>query len=254
MDLYSKIEGAGKPLLILHGFLGMSDNWKTLGSKYAQNGFAVHMPDLRNHGRSFHSDEFTYEVMADDLFRYCQKHNLSKVSIIGHSMGGKVAMFFAISHPEMVDKLIIADIGTKYYEPHHADIMQALNAADLENSQSRDDIEQRMQPHVSDFGTRQFLLKNVYRKTPTEFAFRFNLELFNREIDQIGEALPPSAVYEKQVLFLRGEKSKYIVDEDIANIQKHFPAAEFKVVPNGGHWLHAENPDDFLSLSLDFLN
>jgi pimeloyl-ACP methyl ester carboxylesterase len=118
--LHSRIEGQGKPLIILHGFLGMSDNWKSFGSLYAAEGFQTHMIDLRNHGKSFHSDAFTYDVMAIDILEYCQANNFKKVSIIGHSMGGKVAMLFAVSHPELIEKLIVADIGPKYYAPHHA--------------------------------------------------------------------------------------------------------------------------------------
>ena len=139
--LYSKIEGEGKPLLILHGYLGMSDNWKTLSSQYASESFQVHALDLRNHGRSFHSDEFSYEVMVQDVLDYCQGNNLESVSIIGHSMGGKVAMFFATKYPEMVGKLIVADIGPKYYKPHHQDIMGALNAVDFSQKPDRSQVE-----------------------------------------------------------------------------------------------------------------
>ena len=129
--LYSRIVGEGNPLLIIHGFIGMSDNWKSFGSLYAAEGFQVHMLDLRNHGKSFHSDEFNYNVMSNDVLEYCQEHNLAKVSIIGHSMGGKVAMLLATTYPEMVDKLIVADIGSKYYAPHHQDILAGLNAVDF---------------------------------------------------------------------------------------------------------------------------
>ncbi|TEB41117.1 alpha/beta fold hydrolase, partial [Flavobacterium circumlabens] len=120
--LYSKIEGEGKPFIIMHGFLGMSDNWKTLAGQYVEAGFQVHILDLRNHGRSFHSDEWSYEAMVQDVFEYCQANQLTKTDILGHSMGGKVAMLFATTHPEIVDKLIVADIGPKFYKQHHQDI------------------------------------------------------------------------------------------------------------------------------------
>ena len=138
--LYAKIEGSGKPLLVLHGFLGMSDNWKTLGAKYAESGFAAHLLDLRNHGRSFHSDTFNYQAMADDIVAYCKANNLNKVDVIGHSMGGKVAMFLAVTYPELVDKLIVADISPKYYTPHHQDVMAALNAVDFSANPSRNKV------------------------------------------------------------------------------------------------------------------
>ena len=129
--LYSKIEGEGKPLLILHGFLGMSDNWKTIGVQLSTEGYQVHLLDLRNHGRSFQSEEFSYALMAQDVFDYCKGHNLEKVAVIGHSMGGKTAMLFATTYPEMIDKLIVADIGPKFYPQHHQKILAGLNAVDF---------------------------------------------------------------------------------------------------------------------------
>lgn len=253
MTLYSKIEGQGRPFLILHGFLGMSDNWKTLGTRYAENGFEVHMLDLRNHGRSFHSDDFSYEAMAEDIANYCDEHKLEKINLMGHSMGGKVAMFFAVAHPDKVDKLIIADIGVKYYRPHHQDILGALNAVDFSDNPSREDIDKTMEPLVPDFGTRQFLMKSLYRKTATQLAFRFNLEVFNKKIEQVGEALPEAARYEKPVLFLKGANSNYINNQDYENIRTHFPNAEFETIKNAGHWLHAENPNDFFDVTYTFL-
>ncbi|MCY1479947.1 Esterase YbfF [compost metagenome] len=251
--LYSKIEGEGKPLLILHGFLGMSDNWKTLAGQMASEGFQLHILDLRNHGRSFHSDEFTYEAMVEDVLEYCQANNLDKVSILGHSMGGKVAMFFATTYPEKVEKLIVADIGPKYYRPHHQDIMAGLNAVDLTQKPDRSQVEEILKEYVSDFGTRQFLMKSLYWIEPGQLAFRFNLPVFNEQIDNIGKALPENAVFEKPTLFLRGGNSNYIKDEDFETIKHHFPNSEIKTIPNAGHWLHAENPKDFYSESIQYL-
>jgi pimeloyl-ACP methyl ester carboxylesterase len=251
--LYSKIEGTGQPLIILHGFLGMSDNWKTLSTQYAAQGFQVHALDLRNHGRSFHSDEFTYEAMAADILEYCNANNLDQIDIIGHSMGGKVAMLFAVTYPEKVTKLIVADIAPKAYQPHHDDILAALNAVDFSTKPSRSDVEQIMTPYVPDFGTRQFLMKSLYWKTPEQLAFRFNLDVFNRNRDLVGEPLPKEAVFEKSVLFIRGENSDYIMDEDMALITMHFPNAKLETVSNAGHWLHAENPKEFFEKTVAFL-
>ena len=251
--LYSKIEGEGKPLLIIHGYLGMSDNWKTLATQFVSEGFQTHALDLRNHGRSFHSDEFTYEAMVQDILEYCQGNNLDKVSIIGHSMGGKLAMFFATKYPEMIDKLIIADIGPKYYRPHHQDIMEGLNAVDFSKKPERSEVEELLKPHIPDFGTRQFLMKSLYWVETGQLGFRFNLPVFNENIENIGEALPEDAVFERPTLFLRGANSNYIKDEDFGTIRKHFPNSEIKTIANAGHWLHAENPKDFFKESIAYL-
>lgn len=253
MTLYSKIEGQGQPLLILHGYLGMSDNWKTLSTQYAAKGFEVHALDLRNHGRSFHSEEFTYAAMVQDIYDYCQAHNLQKIDLIGHSMGGKVGMFFAMSHPEVLNKLIIADIAPRYYSPHHQDIMAALSAVDFTKKPSRSDVDDIIAQYIPDFGTRQFLMKNLHWVTDGQLGFRFNLDVFKRKIDQIGEALPTDSHYEKPTLFLRGDRSGYIGENDKIAIAHHFPNSTVETISNAGHWLHAENPKDFFEKTLAFL-
>lgn len=243
--IYSKVEGSGKPFLIIHGFLGMSDNWKTLSAQFAAEGFQMHLLDMRNHGRSFHSDEFNYDVMVQDVFEYVTENNLNEFILLGHSMGGKVAMNFACKYPEKIDKLIIADISPRQYAPHHQDVMQALNAVDFSKVNSRKDIEDMMSVYIDDFGTLQFLMKNVYRVTATSFGFRFNLDVFNKNEDVIGEALSKDKKFIGKTLFLKGERSKYIQESDLADIVYHFPNSIVKVVSNSGHWLHADNPNDF---------
>ena len=251
--LHSRIEGEGKPLLIIHGFLGMSDNWKSFGSLYAAEGFQVHMLDLRNHGKSFHSDEFNYTVMVNDVLEYCQHYNLSKISIIGHSMGGKVAMFFATTYPELVEKLIVADMGTKYYAPHHQDILAGLNAVDFTTKPDRSTVEETLYPFIPDLGTRQFLMKNLYWIEPGQLAFRFNLPVFNAQIEGIGEVLPSENHFDKPTMFIRGGNSKYVLDSDLPEIQKHFSNFKLATIPNVGHWLHAENPKLFFEETVKFL-
>ncbi|MBY0485965.1 MAG: alpha/beta fold hydrolase [Flavobacteriaceae bacterium] len=251
--LYSRIEGEGKPLLIIHGFLGMSDNWKSFGSLYAAEGFQTHMLDLRNHGKSFHSDDFSYDVMSQDVLEYCKANNLDKVAIIGHSMGGKVAMLFATTYPEMVEKLVVADIGPKYYAPHHQDIFAGLNAVDFSTKPSRTEVEETLFPFIPDFGTRQFLMKNLYWVEPGQLDFRFNLKVFNVNMEVIGTALPEENIFEKPTLFIRGGNSRYILDTDFESIKKHFPKAVFETIPNVGHWLHAENPKLFFEETARFL-
>ena len=261
--LFAKIEGSGtraegelceaKPLLILHGFLGMSDNWKTLGAQYAAEGFEVHMLDLRNHGRSFHSDDFNYEVMAQDVLEYCKAYNIQKIDIIGHSMGGKVAMLFATLHPELVDKLVVADIGPRYYSPHHFDILAGLNAVDFSQKPDRNQVDEILKNYVPDFGTRQFLMKSLYWMEPGQLGFRFNLAVFNKKIEEIGKALADEALFNGATLFIRGGNSNYIVEDDFELIKKHFPKATLATIPNVGHWLHAENPKLFFEETLKFL-
>jgi pimeloyl-ACP methyl ester carboxylesterase len=251
--LHSRIEGEGKSLLIIHGFLGMSDNWKSFGALYAAKGFQVHILDLRNHGKSFHSEDFSYDIMAQDVLEYCQNHNLNQVSIIGHSMGGKVAMLFATNYPEMVEKLIVADIGPKYYAPHHQDILAGLNAVDFTSKPDRASVEETLYPFIPDFGTRQFLMKNLYWKEPGKLDFRFNLKVFNEKIEVIGTALLEEALFEKPTLFIRGGNSRYILDTDLPEINKHFPNFELATIPNVGHWLHAENPQLFFEETIKFL-
>lgn len=251
--LYSKIEGKGKPFLILHGFLGMSDNWKTLGGQFAEEGFEVHMLDMRNHGRSFHSADFSYEAMAKDVIYYCEQNNLNDIILLGHSMGGKIAMQVASEKPELVNKLIVADIGPKYYAPHHQLILKALNSVNFSKKPSRKEIEDVLKESIKDFGTRQFLLKSLYWKNSDELAFRFNLEVFNEKIQEVGKALASDNKFLKPTLFLRGEKSNYILDEDFWVIQHHFPDVKMETISNAGHWLHAENPDDFFKEVIEFL-
>ena len=251
--LYSKIEGQGKPLLILHGFMGMSDNWKTLGSQYAQEGFQVHILDLRNHGRSFHSDIFNYGVMVQDVVDYCNENNLTNIDCIGHSMGGKVAMLLATQFPNLVEKLIVADIGPKFYPQHHQTILEGLNAVDFSLKPSRSEVEETISKYIPDFGTRQFLMKNLYWIESGQLAFRFNLPVFNAKIETIGEALPTENHFDKPTLFIRGGNSKYILDTDFPEIKIHFPSFELATIPNVGHWLHAENPKLFFEETARFL-
>ncbi|MDJ0645517.1 MAG: alpha/beta fold hydrolase [Flavobacteriaceae bacterium] len=250
--LHSQIFGEGEPLLIFHGFLGMSDNWKTLGTKFAE-GYEVHLIDQRNHGRSFHADEFSYEVLVDDLLHYIDHHRLQNVNLLGHSMGGKTAMFSAVNHPERVNKLVVADIGPRYYSAHHHDILEGLNAVDFSQVSSRKEIEEVLSEYVPEFGVRQFLLKNVYRVSKDEFGYRFNLKSLTENYDEVGVALPSLMQFDGETLFLRGENSGYIDDTDQNLIKAHFPNSQIATVKNAGHWLHAENPTDFYNEVVSFL-
>lgn len=242
--LHSIILGSGEPLLILHGFFGMGDNWKTLANKFADD-FQVHIIDHRNHGRSFHSDDFSYELMIEDLLYYISYYKLPKVNILGHSMGGKVGMLFAVDFSEKVNKLIVADIAPRYYPLHHQFIFKALHSVDFSKIKSRNEIDDILKEYISEFRIRQFLLKNVYRKTKDNFAFRINLQSLTDNIEEVGIALPSYTQFKGETLFLKGENSDYISKEDEKLIKDHFPNSYLKIISNAGHWLHAENPDSF---------
>ena len=247
--LYSQILGTGKPLLVLHGFLGMSNNWRTMGMQWAAY-FEVHLIDLRNHGRSFHSDAFSYADMSADLIAYCNHHQLQQVIVLGHSMGGKLAMHYATSNPEQVEKLIVADIAPKAYPPHHDHILEGLMDLHTHPPESRGDADQRLSQFVTDQGTRLFLLKNLYR-TPHSFALRINVPVLQGHVGQV--MMASDANYHGPTLFLAGEKSDYILPQDHAQITSQFPQAIVKTIPKAGHWLHAENPVAFTAEVADFL-
>jgi pimeloyl-ACP methyl ester carboxylesterase len=252
--LHSRIIGEGEPLLILHGFLGMSDNWKTLGGQYAKNEFQVHLIDQRNHGKSFHSENFNYELLANDLKNYMAHHNIPKANLIGHSMGGKTVMQFACSNPELVKKLIVADIAPKYYPPHHNEIINGLVSLNFDKINSRSEADNELAKHLSDFGIRQFLLKNLYWVEKGKLGFRFNLSILQDKMEEIGENISTTATFTGETLFLRGDKSEYILQNDFDSIKRHFPKATISTISNAGHWLHAENPKEFFSKTLNFLN
>lgn len=253
--LYSKIEGEGGiPMIVLHGYFGMSDNWNTFGKQMVEKGYEMHLLDLRNHGRSFHADEWSYDVMVEDVIRYMEHYNICDAVVLGHSMGGKVAMHLATKYPTRVDKLIVADIAPRTYAPHHQDILEALNAVDFSQKPSRKEVDECISARIQDFGTKQFLLKSLYWKEPDQLAFRFNLEAFNRDENVVGEGIAEDARYDRPTLFVRGGASKYIQEKDEVSIKKHFPQAVIETIPNAGHWLHAENPQLFFEIVLTFLS
>ncbi|MGY0393469.1 alpha/beta fold hydrolase [Bizionia sp. KMM 8389] len=251
--LYSNIIGEGAPFIILHGFLGMSDNWKTLGSQFAEQGYQVHLVDQRNHGRSFHDADFSYEVLVSDLKNYCQAHELTDIVLLGHSMGGKTAMLFATLFPELVSKLMIADISPRFYPVHHDAILSGLGQLDFTTLKSRGEADKSLANYVSDTGTRQFLLKNLYWKEKGVLALRINLEVLTDQVSEVGEPLPVNAKYEGDTLFLKGDKSEYISNQDETIIHNHFPKAQIITISNAGHWLHAENPKEFYSAVMEFV-
>jgi len=253
MTLHSNIIGEGQPFIILHGFLGMSDNWKTLGNRFSDLGFEVHLVDQRNHGRSFHDDEFNYEVLAEDLKQYCDTYNLKNIMLLGHSMGGKTAMLFATEYPELVSKLMVADISPRFYPVHHDAILNGLSALDFNEIKSRGAADKFLAQYVSEMGIRMFLLKNLYWVEKGQLGLRINLDVLKENVSEVGEALPTHAQFDKPTLFLRGDKSEYVMPTDTKLITQHFPQADIVTVSKAGHWLHAENPDEFYDAVTKFI-
>jgi pimeloyl-ACP methyl ester carboxylesterase len=244
--LHSKILGNGEPLLIIHGYFGSGDNWKMIANKLSDS-FQVHLIDQRNHGRSFHSDEFDYELMVEDLYNYIEHYQLEKVNLLGHSMGGKTVMLFAVEYSELVDKLIVADIAPRMYPPHHDDILKALNSVDFSVQNSRKLVDEKLAELIPEIGVRQFLLKSVYWKEKGQLDFRFNLQSLTENNNEVGEALPSFTNFDGETLFLKGENSGYISANEEPLIKAHFPNSSIVTIANTGHWLHAENPIDFFN-------
>lgn len=253
MKLFYRKFGEGQPLIILHGLFGQSDNWNSLARQFSELGNAVYTVDLRNHGLSPHSEEWTYQSMSDDVLELINDLDLKEVILIGHSMGGKVAMQFAMNHPELLKKLIVVDIAPKYYPPHHGDILKALNAVDFNVVKNRKDAEAILSEYISDLGTKQFLLKNIYWKEDGLLAWRFNLEVINRKIETVGQETPNYSVCNVHTLFIKGERSKYVLVSDLQQINDLFPLSEIKTIEGAGHWVHAEKPLDFFETVAKFI-
>jgi esterase len=253
IKINSTVIGEGQPFLILHGFLGMSDNWKTLGNKFAEEGYQVHLLDQRNHGRSEHVPEMNYEVMSQDIRDYCEKNKLENIILMGHSMGGKTAMQTAGNFPDLIEKLIIVDISPKYYSPHHQEILKGLTALDNASLTSRGDAEDFLEKYIKEKGVRMFLLKNLYWKTKEKLALRMNLDVLKENVEEVGAALPAGLRFLKSTLFIKGNKSDYITADDEALINLHFPKAEIVGIDGAGHWVHAEKMRDFYREVMRFI-
>jgi len=243
--------GEGQPLLIVHGLFGMSDNWQSLGKKFADF-YEVHLIDQRNHGRSPHSTVFNYEVLANDLVKYIKEHNLNNVLLMGHSLGGKTVMELAVKHPDLVQKLIVVDISPKAYPVHHDKIIEGLQSLDFSVLKSRAEADRKLAVHIDAAGVRQFLLKSLYWVEKEQLAFRFNLKAIAENIKEVGKVLADKMEYKGPCLFVDGASSAYIMDEDEDLILEHFPEAEIVTIVDAGHWVHAEQPNRFFDEVLRF--
>jgi esterase len=252
--LHANVVGEGeKDLVVLHGFLGMGDNWKSHARQWSAMGYRVHLLDQRNHGRSFWDPILNYELMAEDLLSYVKETKLEDFVLLGHSMGGKTAMYFSCCYPDYVKQLIVVDIAPKYYPPHHEEILTSLALIHNTELQSREQADQLLQKQIADVGLRQFLLKNLYRITPERLALRLNFDVLETASEAIGAALPATFHFSKPTLFLAGERSNYILPEDHQKIKAQFSNSQITTVPVAGHWLHAENPKAFQQIVQQWL-
>jgi len=242
-------------LIILHGIFGASDNWFTFGKRISQEGFEVFIPDQRNHGQSPHNDNFNYLALTDDLFDFIDDHQISNPIILGHSMGGKVAMRFALENPQLVKRLVIVDISLKAYgpRPQHKKIIQAMKSVKLNQMNSRSEIDEQISKLVPQLPIRQFILKNLHRKEQEIFEWRMYLHGIEKNLDKMFDAIETEAKFMKPTLFIKGGDSDYILLEDFNQIRFNFPNAEIVTIADTTHWLHVEAPERFYQLVMGFV-
>lgn len=267
MKLFSRIYGQGHPVIIIHGLYGASDNWVTIGKALSEN-FEVHMIDQRNHGRSPHSETHDYESMQNDLTEYMDDKRLERATIIGHSMGGKTAMVFAKNNTERISNLIIIDIAPKDYKNltdhsqqtiDHLNIINALSAIDFNEIKSRQDADNWLAQFIVSKNVRQFLLKNLHRNKDNTFSWSLNVDALKNNISNILAGFEKSEIDGGlnitgfPVLFIKGDLSDYILENDFGMIRKIFPYAEISTIENAGHWLHAEKPMELIKLVENFI-
>lgn len=244
MKLNYRKMGQGAPVVILHGFLGTLDNWITVGRALSED-YTVYLVDQRNHGRSPHSDEFSYDILSQDLHIFLHEHNIAFPSIIGHSMGGKVAMNYTMKHSSSFRHLIIVDIAPRYYPVHHQKILEGLISMPFDQIQSRNDAELHLSKFIDSPGVRQFLMKNLERNK-NGYSWKPNVKVLNRDIEKVGQEIFNDHVSTGSVYFIRGDKSDYIGKEDREMIKKMYPSSRILTIKDTGHWVHAEQQESFL--------
>lgn len=257
MKLYYREMGEGTPLMIIHGLMGSSDNWGTIGRNLAEN-YRVLLLDMRNHGRSPHSEEFGYDIMAADVHNLMNDLAIEKATLIGHSMGGKVAMSFARDFPERLARLVVVDMAPKSYPTSSFEqLMNALLSVDLQQLQSRQMADDQLKAAIPEEGVRFFLLKNLKRVNNENggpaFEWKFNLPVLYKYLGEATAGLDFDTPFEGPTFFMRGENSDYLLDSDRPKIKRLFPAAEIATIPGAGHWVHAEAPTAFREALLKFL-
>ena len=253
MKLFYRQIGEGPPLIILHGLLGSSDNWMSVARKLADN-FTIYLLDLRNHGQSPHSDVHDYPSMIGDLYEFVIDHNIPVASFLGHSMGGKVVMKFAIDFPDKIDKLIVVDMAPKIYKPKSKYLIEALMSIDITKIKSREEADELLALKIKHKQIRQFLLKNLFRKDDMTFDWKLNLESLNKNLGTIGGYFTEKDKFTKETLFIQGANSNYITDGDYPLIKRIFVNSEIIKIEGAGHWMHVEQPDTVHDIITGFLS
>lgn len=253
MELNYKQFGQGEPIIILHGLFGTLDNWQSIAKQLAEH-YMVYIIDQRNHGKSPHSEAFSYQILADDLKHFMESKWIYKATIIGHSMGGKTAMRFALDYPDMVEKLVVVDIAPKAYKGGHQTIFEAMFGLDLDTLTDRKTIDEQLKIKIPEDGVRLFLMKNLTREKDGRYRWKMNLPVLYAEYQAILSEIQSDETFDKTTLFIRGENSNYIKDDDILDIQDLFPMMQLATVENAGHWVHAENPQSFFDKLMTFLS
>jgi pimeloyl-ACP methyl ester carboxylesterase len=247
MNLNFKSLGSGFPLIILHGLLGSLDNWQSIAKHFSAR-YQVFIIDQRNHGRSPHTKEFSYELLVSDLLEFMQQQGIAQAHFIGHSMGGKTAMHLALEHPEKVAKLIVVDVAPVEYEDRHSQVFKALFAVDLKAIETRQQAEAILRTHLGDDEpTVQFLMKGLYRDDDNKFQWRFNVDSLYDAYDEISSGITSDKPFEGETLFIKGEKSQYINASNFSEIIDLFPNNQLVEIPGSGHWVHADNPTAFIA-------
>jgi esterase len=255
MKLFYRQAGeTGPAIVILHGVFGSADNWLTVSKQIADKGYRVFMLDQRNHGRSPWSDDFGYLEMAADLHEFLEDQQITDPILIGHSMGGKSVMQYAMSYPDAWKKMVVVDIAPRFYPIHHDGILKGMNLMPLDTIRTRQEAEDFFARYEDNPGTRAFILKNLARADGGGFAWRLNLPVLTKEIGTVGGELIGIRPTDKPVLFLRGEKSTYITPEDEAEIHRIFRHATIETIAGAGHWVQADQPAAFTEAVLRFLS
>ena len=256
MELFFRQYGdqGNQPIIILHGLFGISDDWVSYARRIAIEGFEVFTVDQRNHGQSPQSDNFNYLSLTDDLFDFIDEHQIDNPIIMGHSMGGKVAMRFALENPHLVKKLVVVDITLKAYGPrdHHREIIEAMKSVDFSMVKSRDDVEGQLAGLIPSIRIRQFIMKNLHRKYKNIFEWRIYLDGLENNLDQMFDGIDTITKFEKPTLFIKGGASDYILLEDFDQIRYNFPNAEIITIEGASHWVHVEAMERFYQLTMGF--
>lgn len=254
MKLFRHTLGEGPPLVILHGLFGISDNWMSVGKALAEK-YHVIIPDLRNHGRSPHAEAFGYFPMKEDLLEMLEELDIKSFILIGHSMGGKLAMHFAVQYPEMVQKLIVVDISPRQTRVRqtHLRMLHAMNSINFNQITTRQEVEKILAGYIETEALRLFVMKNLVRIDLNRLAWRINLGAIERNIDEIMEGLPAGSGFDEPTLFIRGEESDYITGEDLPVIRMMFPHHQMVTIPEASHWVHADQPEEFIMSLQEFL-